>query len=144
MLVDRRDNNDDLSHEYFEFDKNVRFRYIRFTNQGKFPANGKVSISGLRVFGPPQGELPENAPEFQAVRDVNDARNMTVTWKAVPGAQGYFVRFGVKPGELYTQYQIIGECKADIRCLIRDVNYYVTVDAYSEGGIVKGVDRINV
>ena len=144
MLVDRRDNNDDLSHEYFQFEEDVKFRYIRYTNQGKFPAGGKVAISGLRVFGPPQGELPENAPEFQAVRDANDARNMTVTWKAVPGAQGYFVRFGVKPDELFTQYQIIGACKADMRCLIRDVKYYVTVDAYNEDGVVKGKNLVNV
>ncbi len=137
LLIDRRDNDDDCSHEYFQLPAGTRIRYVRLTNCGVFPAGGKVAVSGLRLFGFPQGEAPEQAPEFRAERGV-DARGMTVSWTPVRGAEGYFVRFGVDPAELRTQYQIIGECRAEIRSLIRGVHYYVTVDAYSAGGIVKG------
>ncbi|MBQ3866936.1 MAG: family 43 glycosylhydrolase [Clostridia bacterium] len=139
MLVDRTDGRDDLSHEYFELPSGTRLRYIRFTNRGIFPAGGKAAISGLRVFGPPQGAAPEQAPEFRAERGV-DERDMTVTWTPVRGAEGYIVRFGVDPAELHTQYQIIGEERAEIRSLIRGVKYYVTVDSYGPGGIAKGTE----
>ena len=140
LLVDRRDNEDDSSHEYFQLPEGTRIRYIRFTNCGIFPAGGKVAVSGLRLFGFPQGEAPDRAPEFRAERGV-DARSMTVSWTPVRGAEGYFVRFGVDPAELHTQYQLIGECRTEIRSLIRGVHYYVTVDAYSAGGIVKGTEK---
>jgi hypothetical protein len=140
LLVDRRDNEDDSSHEYFQLPEGTRIRYIRFTNCGVFPAGGKVAVSGLRLFGFPQGEAPDRAPEFRAERGV-DACSMTVSWTPVRGAEGYFVRFGVDPAELHTQYQLIGECRAEIRSLIRGVHYYVTVDAYSAGGIAKGTEK---
>ena len=136
MLVDRRDDTEDFPHGYFEFE-NESFRYIRLSNHGDFPAGGKFSVSGLRVFGAPVGDPPPYAPEFSAVRDA-DGRNMTVTWDAVPGAEGYFVRFGAHENGLYTQYQIINGTKAEIRSLINGVGYHVTVDAYNKGGITKG------
>ena len=136
MLVDRRDDTEDFPRGYFEFE-NESFRYIRLSNHGDFPAGGKFSVSGLRVFGAPVGDPPPYAPEFSAVRDA-DGRNMTVTWDAIPGAEGYFVRFGAHENGLYTQYQIINGTKAGIRSLINGVGYHVTVDAYNKGGITKG------
>ena len=134
MLADRRGNDDDISHEYIQFDEPQEFRYIKLTNCGPVPASGKFSVSGLRVFGGPQGEAPQPVADFTVKRDT-DERNMTVSWEPVPGAEGYFVRFGVNENELYTQYQIIGEGRAEIRILIRGVKYYVTVDAYNSGGV---------
>lgn len=136
ILVDKRDNTEDLPHEYFEFE-NEGFRYVRLTNHGEFPAGGRFSVSGLRVFGPPDGKAPQSAPEFTAIRD-KDERNMTVTWDKIPDAEGYFVRFGVNEAELYTQYQIINGTKAEIRSLITGVKYKVTVDAYNKGGVTAG------
>ena len=136
MLVDRRDNTEDCPHEYFEFE-NESFRYIKLSNHGDFPAKGKFSVSGIRVFGAPAGDPPPYAPEFSVIRDT-DGRNMTVTWERVPGAEGYIVRFGAHKNELYTQYQIIDGTKAEIRSLINGVEYNVAADAYGKGGIAKG------
>ena len=142
-LIDNRDNNDDLCHEYFQMENETKFRYIRITNQGDFPAGGKFAISGLRVFGLPSGMLPESAPTFQAVRCA-DPRNMEVCWKAVPGAEGYFIRFGIYPDELYNHWQVIGETSANLGCMTEGVTYYVTVDAYNENGVVRGSEIASV
>lgn len=136
VLVDRSDNTEDLSHEYFQVGA-ASFRYIKLTNRGAFPANGRFAVSGLRVFGRGDEKPPEKAPAFKAVRD-EDERNMTVEWESVPGAEGYFVRFGAVEGELYTHFQIINGTRANIRCLIKGVRYHVTVDAYNAGGVTKG------
>jgi hypothetical protein len=135
-LIDKRENTEDFPHEYFEFE-NEEFRYLRITNSGEFPAGGKFSVSGIRVFGSPDGKAPRNAPEFTVIRDT-DGRNMTVTWDKAADAEGYFILFGAHENELYTQYQIINDSKAEIRSLINGVTYNVTVDAYSKGGITKG------
>ena len=137
-LIDKSGNTEDLPHEYFELD-NEKFRFIRLTNRGAVPANGKFSVSGLRLFGPAKGPAPEKAPVFTAVRD-EDERNMRVEWEPVDGAEGYFVRFGVVKDALYTHFQIIGDTKANIRCLIKGERYYVTVDAYNAGGVTKGTE----
>ena len=133
---DRRDNEEDFSHEYFQFEKEEKFRYIKLTNHGKIPANGRFAVSGLRVFGSPAGPLPSAVSDFSAIRH-EDERDMTVSWDPVLHADGYFVRFGVNKDELYTQYQITDGCKAEIRSLIRGVKYYITVDAYGKGGVTK-------
>ena len=136
MLTDRRGNDDDHSHEYFEYE-DESFRYIKLTNHGKIPAGGRFAVCGIRVFGDSVGEAPAKAPDFTPVRD-EDGRNMRVTWDEVPGAEGYFVRFGVDEHELHTHFQIIGGTEANIRCLINGVKYHVTVDAYNKGGITRG------
>ena len=142
MLTDRRDNGDDHPHEYFQYDDEA-FRFIKIENHGEVPANGRFAVSGLRVFGKGDGKAPEKAPEFTAVRD-EDERNMCVTWDEVPSAEGYFVRFGVDENRLFTQYQIIGQTRADIRCLIKGVSYTVTVDAYNRNGITRGTVKRKV
>lgn len=137
VIRERVENAEDRSHEYIELDGAVLMRYVRLTNLGEIPAGGKFAISGLRVFGDNDGQAPEKAPEFNAVRG-EDKRNMTVRWDMIPDAQGYFIRFGVNPNELNTHYQVIGGNEAVIGCLNNGVNYYVTVDAYNEGGVTKG------
>ena len=138
-LIDRRDNDDDHPHEYFELSEPEKLRYLRLTNEGDVPAGGKFAVSGLRVFGNGGGPAPQHAPVFTAQR-CSDEREMRVTWKPVPGAEGYFIRFGVDPGELHTHWQVVGETAATIRCLTAGVRYYVQVDAYNENGICKGTD----
>ena len=137
VIRERTDDAEDRSHEYIELDGAVLMRYVRLTNLGEIPAGGKFAISGLRVFGNNDGNAPEKAPEFNAVRG-EDKRNMTVKWDMLPDAQGYFVRFGVNPNELNTHYQVIGGNEAVIGCLNNGVNCYVTVDAYNEDGVTEG------
>ena len=142
MLRDRRDSRDDLPHDYLPLDAVTRLRYLRLTNCGKTPADGKFSVSGLRVFGFGGGNAPEQAPDFRATRG-EDARTMTVRWDPVEGAQGYIIRWGVDPQELHTHWQVIsdhvgGNCEATVYCLTKGVSYHVTVDAYNESGVTYG------
>jgi len=139
MLIDRRNNDDDLTHEYFQLEEETSVRYVRLTNCGAVPAGGRFAVSGLRVFGYGGGDAPAFAPVFRAVR-CEDQRDMQVKWEPVPGAQGYMIRFGVNAEEMYTHWQVIGECEARLRCLTRGVTYSVTVDAYNESGTAFGQD----
>ena len=141
-LIDRRDSTDDLPHDYVQLDEMTSLRYLKLTNHGEVPAGGKFAVSGLRVFGYGGGTAPASAPEFTATRG-EDTRNMTVTWKPVEGAQGYFIRWGIDPHNLHTHWQVvpdrvIGDCEATVYCLTKGVTYYVTVDAYNESGVTCG------
>ncbi|MBQ4048001.1 MAG: family 43 glycosylhydrolase [Clostridia bacterium] len=137
MLVDKRDSLIDLSHDYTQLDEVTKIRYLKLANHGEIPANGKFAVSGLRVFGIGNGNAPAQAPDFR-VRRGEDARDMAVSWDAVEGAQGYTIRWGIRPDELYTHWQVIGDTQATIHCLTKGVDYYVTVDAYNESGIAYG------
>ena len=63
---------------------------------------------------------------------------MEISWTAVPGAEGYIVRFGVDLQALHTHWQVIGETAAVIRCLIADEQYFICVDAYDDSGYTAG------
>lgn len=136
-LVDKRDSSVDFSHDYTQLAEPTKIRYLKLCNHGEIPANGKFAVSGLRVFGVGNGSAPANAPDFQAARG-QDERDMTVSWEPVEGAQGYMIRWGIRPDELHTHWQVIGGTEATIHCLTKGVGYYVTVDAYNESGIVHG------
>ena len=69
---------------------------------------------------------------------------MRVRWEAAEGAEGYIVRFGIRPDERHTHWQVIGKTEAVIRCLTRGVTYYVSVDAYNAGGLTRGTDIARV
>lgn len=139
MLIDRRENSDDKPHAYVALPAPQKLRFFRLTNVGQIPAKGKFAVSGLRIFGKGDGSAPEKAPVFAAER-CRDEREMRVKWKAVPGAEGYFIRFGVNRNELHTHWQVIGETQSTVRCLTAGVRYYVRVDAYNENGITEGSD----
>ena len=137
MLQDMRQNDNDAPHIYVPLATPLELRYLRLTNAGPVPANGNFAVSGLRAFGFGSGNAPEAAPQFCAKR-CDDKRNMEITWAAVPGAEGYMVRFGVDPQALHTHWQVIGKTAAVIRCLIADETYYVRVDTYNENGYTAG------
>lgn len=140
ILVDRSENTKDMPHDYVQLEKEICLRYLKLTNLGEIPAGGLFAVSGLRVFGPACGEPVEHAPEF-AVERCEDQRDMNVRIKRVCGAQGYIIRLGIAPDELYTHYTIAEDSLSDsvrIGCLNNGVKYYVAVDAYNEAGIVKG------
>ena len=136
-LVDRRNSTNDLSHDYVQLEEMATVRYLKLVNHGRIPAGGKFAVSGLCVFGFGGDNAPEKAPDFKAERGA-DARNMTVRWKSVDGAEGYMIRWGTDPENLHTHWQVIGDCEATVYCLTKGVNYYVTMDAYNESGVVRG------
>ena len=142
-ILDRRNNDDDKPHDYLPLAAAKALRFFRLTNAGAVPAGGRFAVSGLRIFGVGAGKAPAHAPDFTAVRGT-DEREMRVSWEAVPGAEGYFIRFGVNPDALHTHLQVIGRTEAVAGCLTAGLRYYVRVDAYNENGIVSGTRTVRV
>ena len=50
-LVDRTRQTENRQHEYIEFKDKVGARYVRLTNKGPIPGEGKLAVTALRVFG---------------------------------------------------------------------------------------------
>lgn len=142
-VADRVSLPNDLSHDYFELDDVTKIRYVKVTNMGPIPANGKFAISGLRVFGYGGGSAPMPVSGISATR-WDDTRDITVSWTGNDDAQGYFVRIGIDPDELYTHYQVVGKCSVHVGCLNKGVRYYVAVDSYNESGITVGTTTVVV
>jgi xylan 1,4-beta-xylosidase len=126
----------DLPHDYIELATPVSARYIRLTN--KYIPDGKFAISGLRVFGKGNGQLPAVVTGLSVNRNA-DARNVSLSWKKGVDAVGYNVRFGTSPDKLYLTYQVLNTNGVTIHSLTRRQKYYFAVDAFNQNGIAKAI-----
>ncbi len=145
-LIDRSDNTVDMPHDYIQLDKEITTRYLRITNRGRLPADGRFALSALRVFGPACGDAVEHAPAFTGDRCA-DARDLALCIQRVPNAQGYIVRLGVDPNERHIHYVFPDDSlprTIRIGCLNAGTDYHVTIDAYNEAGITPGESMICV
>jgi hypothetical protein len=128
----------DTSHDYFEFNETNGVppvaRYLRLTNKGPVPANGKFAVSGLRVFGR-DGSQPPGAVTGLNVSRLADERSVNVSWNASPGAEGYMIVFGTQGKGLWLHKQVIGGTSTRINALNYGVNYEFAVYAYGPGGV---------
>jgi hypothetical protein len=124
----------DRTNAYFQLPAPVRARYVRYVHGHVGAAH--LAISDLRVFGDAGGSAPRVPAEVQAVR-AQDARAMTVSWRRVPGAVGYNVRWGVRPDRLNLCYQVFADrgTTLDVRALNVGVGYHVAVEAFDENGV---------
>ena len=128
----------DTSHDYFEFDQSrgqIAARYIRLTNKGRVPANGKFAVSGLRVFGTNGSQAPGSVAGLSVSRPASNERSATVSWSAAARAEGYMVLWGEKGSNLPLHYQVIGATQCTINALNMGVDYEFAVFAYNAGGI---------
>jgi xylan 1,4-beta-xylosidase len=128
----------DRPNAYFELPTPVRARYVRYVH-GHVGAR-HLAISDLRVFGTAGGSAPGAPARVKAVRP--EGRMMTVSWRRVPGAAGYNVRWGVAPDRLNLCYQVFahslmkkGETSLDVRALSVGAGYHVAVEAFDENGV---------
>jgi hypothetical protein len=129
----------DRPNAYFQLPTPVRARYVRYVH-GHVGAE-HLAISDLRVFGDAGGSAPGAPANVKAVR-AEDRRMMTVSWRRVPGAVGYNVRWGVRRDRLYSCYQVFarplmknGGTILDVRALSIGVDYHVAVEAFNENGV---------
>jgi xylan 1,4-beta-xylosidase len=124
----------DRPNAYFQLPSPVRARFVRYVHGHVGAAH--LAISDLRVFGDAGGSTPRPPTDVDAVR-AHDARTMTVSWRRVPGAVGYNVRWGVKPDRLNLCYQVFADrgTRLDVRALSIGVDYYVAVEAFNENGV---------
>ncbi len=137
MLVDKSANHQDYPHDYTELETPIVARNIKVTNLGPVPGNGKFAISDLRLFGNGGSALPKAVKSITVLRD-KDSRSATVSWKDVPRAEGYIIRYGTAATKLYNNYQVWSGTSYTINSLIRGQDYYFTVDAINDGGVRKG------
>lgn len=134
VLEDKRQADSDLSHDYLRFE-GEEIRFLRVTAVG-LPYNENFALSGLRVFGKGQGDLPKAVAAPEAIRTSDmDAR---VKWGKISNAIGYNVRFGIAPDKLYNSYLVYEQTEVDITVLNKDQKYFVCVESFNEAGITEG------
>lgn len=140
QVFDRTGATADNPHELLVLDKAVKARYVRVTSSA--PVTGKFSLFDLRVFGLAPGSKPAAVTGLQAERGA-DARRIKVSWPAVPGAEGYVLRWGTDPDELYLTCQTEAPEK-ELGLFSKGQTYYFRVDSFNGSGVTPGVEQIQV
>jgi hypothetical protein len=138
-LVDRTEPTADAPHELVVLEEPVRTRYLRITCTRPCPGAGKFSLSGFRVFGQAlsPGDLLDVVTQITVKRNPADARRFQLVWRKSAGADGYVVRWGVRPDRLNNAAMVYSNTFA-AGYFNRDSEYYFSVDAFNEYGIAAG------
>jgi hypothetical protein len=142
MLIDRSENQTDHSHPYFQLPEKKTTRYLKITNHGV--PGGHFALSGFRVFGNGNGDLPGEVTGFTARRDVTDGRKVHLTWNKVANATGYNISFGTQKGRRYLDYQVYTDTTLTINSLNTGASYYFSIESFNENGITPGVNVVEV
>lgn len=132
LLVDRSDNLEDVPNDYVELDQPCEARYIRYSNIHVPTLH--LAISGLRVFGKGSGKAPRSVRNIVVERHA-DRRNASISWDALPGCQGYNVKWGIAPGKTYNSWMVYDENFLELRSLSAGQSYYFSVEGFNENGI---------
>ncbi len=133
-ITDKRDADTDYAHDFIELEKTVMLRYIKLTVE-KLPYGQPAAVSGIRVFGKGDGELPEQASEITV--DYDGAMDIELGWQA-KGAIGANILWGHKPDKLYHSRMVYGDTKSHIGALVAGQPVYVRIDTFNESGITEG------
>jgi len=136
VLVDYRNSFRDAPHNYIELDQPIEARYIRYRHH--YVPGKNLAMGNIRVFGLGRGKKPTTVKGFTVVREA-DERNVRISWKAVKGAQGYNVLWGVAPDKLYSSWMVYGDNSLDLRALTVGQKYYFAIEAFNENGISQRV-----
>ena len=136
VLVDYRNSFRDAPHNYIELDQPIEARYIRYRHH--YVPGKNLAMGDIRVFGLGRGKKPATVKGFTVVREA-DERNVRISWKAVKGAQGYNVLWGVALDKLYSSWMVYGDNSLDLRALTVGQKYYFAIEAFNENGISQRV-----
>lgn len=128
VLVDYRNSFRDAPHNYIELDQPIEARYIRYRHH--YVPGKNLAMGNIRVFGLGRGKKPATVKGFTVVREA-DERNVRISWKAVKGAQGYNVLWGVAPDKLYSSWMVYGDNSLDLRALTVGQKYYFAIEAFN-------------
>ena len=131
-IIDRSNNAQDRKHDYTELAQPARARYVKIANV--YTENGGMfALKDLRIFGNPKEAKFTEVKDVLVARDLDDPRDATITWQPLKNADGYVVRYGVKPGKLYNNYMVYDAHTITIHSLNRDQKYYFKVEAFDSG-----------
>ncbi len=136
MIHDGSQNEDDRSHPYIILDEKYEVRYLRVTAL-ELPYDEPFALSGLRVFGKGNGEIPQKVRNVTAVRDPNGL-DCRIRFDRSEGAMGYNIRFGISEDKLYSSYLVYDKNEVLLTTLNAGQDYWFKVDAFNENGIAEG------
>jgi xylan 1,4-beta-xylosidase len=133
-LHDGRDDDADRPHALITLDHPRELRFIRVTAVS-LPFGGAFAVSGLRVFGHADVELPA-ATTPVVVR--TEPRTAHLRWPEVAGATGYNVRYGAAPDALYRSWLVYDRAELDVPSLNAGEGTWFAVDAFNGAGVTLG------
>lgn len=136
MLIDRSKNSKDQIYELITLKNSVRGRFVRVKNTKDFQI-GRFSIADMRLFGKANCKKPENVSNFQAKRQ-KDRRRIVFSWNSQQPTTGYVIRWGSTPKQINNAVMVYGN-QAEFGFFDCDSPYYVTIEAFNEGGKSKKV-----
>ncbi|MFZ1290395.1 MAG: discoidin domain-containing protein, partial [Melioribacteraceae bacterium] len=133
-IVDLSNEKQDKPNGYFEIEKPIDARYIKFENV--YVPTPNLAINAIRVFGNSNDVKPETPKSLFAERHC-DERNATITWDKVDGVVGYNILWGIAKDKLYQTYQIFHDqgAKLELRALNKGVEYFFAIEAFNENGV---------
>lgn len=134
VVFDSRESGD-RPHAFVVLDSEQDARFVRAI-AGRMPFGAPFAVSGLRVFGLAEGDLPV-APEARPHR--MSEISAVIDWTPSASARGYNVRWGLAPDKLYHSWLLHGQrAELDLRALNAGHDYWVAVDAFNESGVTSG------
>lgn len=134
VIEDKSNTDSDLSHDLVVMEQGIKARFIR-CSVVELPFQQQACISGLRVFGIGNEELPTQASGVKT--EVKHELDLYIEW-ADDDAVGHNVLWGFMPEKLYHSYMVFGKNEVKIGALIKGEPLYVRVDAFNEKGITEG------
>lgn len=134
-LLDKSEAATDLPHDVFIHEEGMKLRYIRLVT-AKTPYDAIPCISGLRVFGKADGDVPKKVQNVILTRE--SEVDVKVTWDDEAGITAYNVLWGHHPDKLYHSCITYGKNTQTIGALTKGQDVFIRVDACNEVGITKG------
>ena len=141
VLEDRSNSDKDAPNAYIQLAEPKAARYVRYRNVSV--SSPYLAISDIRVFGMGRGEAPAQVQGLSAAR-YDNGKSVDLTWDAVEGAQGYNVRWGIAEDKLYSSWLLYGDNQLTLRCLVKDQEYYIQIEAFNENGISQVSETIRL
>lgn len=132
ILWDQREVDTDFCHDFLPIEAGKTIRYLRLS-EITLPFGQQANVSGIRVFGRGNGQLPQQA---KATVTAAGEMDFDVTMSSTD-AVGYNVLWGYAPDKLYHSY-LTYEAHCRIGALIKHASSYVRVDCFNENGITEG------
>ncbi|MGN6617241.1 MAG: discoidin domain-containing protein [Ilyomonas sp.] len=142
VLIDKSNNKKDVPHDYIELGTSIKSRYLKMENLHM--SGGKFALSGFRVFGKGNGNVPDTVKHFIVLRGDSERRNAWLKWQHADNATGYVIYTGVAPDKLYTSIMVYGANEHYFSAMERDLPYYFQIEAFNENGISKRTEVVKV
>jgi hypothetical protein len=132
LLLDKSANKTDVPHDYVEYEKPVRTRFVKLENVHM--PTGKFAISGLRVFGNGEGRKPEIVKELIVLRTEKDKRSAYIKWPPSADAFAYNLYYGTAPDKLYNCIMVYDANDYWFKAMDLKKTYYFSIEAINENG----------